>query len=50
MNCPQRSAEEQSSFAGGLGGVPQILNSPKTGGHRGLKIYPTEVNHEAETR
>ncbi len=31
------SAEGQSPFARGIGGVPQISKSPKTGGYRGLK-------------
>jgi len=31
------SAEGQSPFAEGIGGVPQLQKSPKIGGQRGLK-------------
>ena len=31
------SSEGQSPFDGGFGDVPQSQNSPKSGGHRGLR-------------
>jgi hypothetical protein len=41
MTIPLKEVQETSCQ--GFGGVPQILNSPKTGGQRGFETVEKEV-------